>query len=972
MTIRRQQLLATTLFSVATLLIAPSVAAAQDASGQNESTEVEELVITGSRIPRPNLEQPTPVSSINAAAIENSGSSSLGDVLAQLPALSSSGTVRANSDSGANLGGLSFPDLRSLGTSRTLTLVNGKRHVAGDAGDTAVDLNTIPTALVDRVEVVTGGASAIYGSDAVTGVINIILKDHFTGYQVGVQAGRPENGSYGENFSAYATGGWDFSGGKANVTLTVFGDRQNPVHGPDIEGLADWATIANPADTGPNDGIPDRLFRPYIQSEYFGPNGALTAFDSDFNVLGAAALFDRFGNPVAPPPRLGENNLFYGAFAQNCDYCRSTDYGATVVPRIDRWGLDSTQLIEITPHLRFRGDVKYVRSRIADTSGSSFTEFDYLLDADNAFITPAIQAVLDQYPAGTYFGLGRDNWDIGQRGDDTFRRTWRAVGAFEGDFDAKFANLDWEASFNYGRTSNKFHSFGGLIPGNFYSAIDAVLDPATNTIRCRRDVPSTWYAGYDPDYFGDVTPETCLPFNPFGQQNTQAAIDYVTYEGDRSHTITQRVANISFTGDSSRFLNLQGGPLAFAFGAEWRREHSKNINDPFVQTGITESAPQPDAVGGFEVKEAFLELDAPILKDAPWAYRLSLNAAIRAADYSHAGNTTAWKAGFTYAPVADVLFRGTYSKAVRAPNITEAFLPPTSGFNAIFDPCDINSINEDPDRPANCQALGVNFDLATDNQFPGVTSGNANLRPEEAETWTAGVVLQPRFAPGLSITADYYDIQIKDAISFLDPQDAADKCVSGPALAMQYCDLIIRDPDTRQIVSYISSFLNQAELVAKGWDIQVSYGREFWRGRLTGSINANYIQELRTYAFQDFPDEVDIEEGELGDPRWSFITSLTYDRGPFSLTWESQYIDRSRRNADVSTERYDRPYVPSQWYHDIIGHVRIPQHEGMEVYLGVNNVFDKHIPLGVTGNTSSEASYDIYGRYWFTGVRAKF
>lgn len=973
MTSKKSLLLATSLLGLAF---------AGSAMAQDEKV-VDELVVTGSRIPRPNLEQPTPVATITSAYIENSGTSSLGDIVAQLPALSSSGTVRANSDSGANLGGLSFPDLRGLGTSRTLTLVNGKRHVAGDAGDTAVDLNTIPTALVERVEVVTGGASAIYGSDAVSGVINIILKDRFTGYEFNVQGGGPTNGAYGQNFSAYGTGGWNFQSDRGNVTLTVFGDRQERVTGPQIHGLADWATVANPASKSTSDGIPDRLFRPYVQSDFFSSTGNLVGFNPYTGALRPIVGFNAGGAPVSIPPRTGTNNLYYGSFAQSCPVCISSDADTTLIPRLSRWGAATTVSYEITPKLRFHGDFKYVESHVIDTFSPSFTVFDYALDPDNAFITPAIQQVIDQHP-NEFIYVNRSNKDIGGRNDDTHRKSFRAVVSLDGDVDAGFADVKWEASYNFGRTRNSFHSSGGLIPGNFNSAIDAVRDPANGQIRCRRDVPATWYPGYAPIDSSQLTSGTCVPFNLFGQQNSQAAIDYVSFQADREHTITQQVAGATFSFDTSRAFSLPGGPLAFAGGLEWRREQSRNINDPLVQSGITETAPQPNAVGGFEVKEAFLEFDAPLLKDAPWAYRLSVNAAIRAADYSHAGNVTASKIGAVWAPVRDLTFRGTYSRAVRAPNITEAFLPATAGFSTIFDPCDIQNIAAKPNRAANCKALGVTFKDATDTSFPGVTSGNANLDPEKAKTWTAGFVLQPRWTPGLSLTVDYYNIEIEDAISFLNPQDAAEKCVDGPALAQEYCNLIIRDPGSRQIVSYLSSFLNQASLKTAGYDIQLAYSRGVadWTsrmgplsrldGNLTASLNANYTEKLRQYAFQDYPDTVDRQEGELGNPRWSFISTVSYSQGPVTVAWNSQYTDRVRRNKDLPAERTDRPYVEAVWYQDFVARYRLDYGRGTEVYVGVNNAFDKRIPVGLTGNSSTEASYDIYGRFLFAGVKARF
>lgn len=870
------------------------LAAAPAAYAQATNTQtVEELVVTGSRIARPNLEQPTPITTITSAAIQNSGTSSLGDVLAQLPALSSSGTVRANSDTSAGVGGLSFPDLRSLGTSRTLTLVNGQRHVSGDAGDTAVDLNTIPTALVDRVDVITGGASAIYGSDAVSGVINIILKDDFEGYQFDIQAGGPLNGHYGQNYSTSLTGGWNFAGGNGNVTLTAFADKQERVRGPNIEGLADWATIVNPANTGPADGIPDRLYRPYVQTEFFNRYGSIATFD-----LVPVTGFNAQGQPVAIPPRTGENNLFFGSFGAPCPVCDSTDFGVTAIPRQTRWGLDTTFRYQLTPAIRMRGDIKYVQTHTLDTFSPSFTTFEYGLDPDNAFITPAIQTVLNQYPNDGFL-VSRVNYDVGGRNDYTDRKTFRGVLTFDGDFDAGFSNVKWDLTYNFGRTRNKFNSVNGTIPGNFFAAIDAVRDPASGQIRCRKDVPSAYYQGYSPPDPSTLTNETCVPFNLFGEQNSPAARDYITYEAERKHSITQQVATATAAFDTEKFFRLPGGALEFAAGVEWRREESRNINDPFIQSGITETAPQPNAVGGFEVKEAFVEAEAPILRGAPFAQELTINGAIRAADYSHAGKATAYMVRGTYKPISDVTFRGTYSKATRAPNITEAFLPATPGFSGIFDPCEANSLDIRPTRRANCAALGVTFQNATDNQFPGVTSGNEDLRSERAKTWTVGFVVQPRFAPDLSLTVDYYNIKIRDAISFLDPQDAADKCVDSPSLALDYCNLIIRDPVTKQITSYISTYLNQAQLVTAGYDIQLAYGHDVsgWTsglgplsgldGRVAASLTANYTEKLRQFAFQDFPETVDREEGEIGDPRWSFISSVAYTQGPVTLTWES-------------------------------------------------------------------------------------
>jgi iron complex outermembrane receptor protein len=301
---------------------------------------------------------------------------------------------------------------------------------------------------------------------------------------------------------------------------------------------------------------------------------------------------------------------------------------------------------------------------------------------------------------------------------------------------------------------------------------------------------------------------------------------------------------------------------------------------------------------------------------------------------------------------------------------------PAAGFNAVFDPCEAASLGENANRPKNCAALGVTFEDATDNQFPGVSSGNANLKPETAKTWTAGFIYQPQWAPGLALTVDYYDIRIKDAITYLDPQDAADKCVDGPELASQYCDLIIRDPVTKQIVSYRSSYLNQAALKTAGWDVQLAYAHDVnagWlNGRFNGSINANYLEKLRDFAFADFPEAVDREEGETGDPRWRFISSASYTQGRVTLTWESQYMSKVRRDRDASIDRTDSPWVEANWYHDVIARLRLDDvGKGLEVYAGVNNITNELIPMGLSGQGTS-ASYDIFGRFLFGGMKARF
>lgn len=947
----KARLLAGSLFSCVAM-----AAAATAAQAQAPEATVGELIVTGSRLARTAQDQPAPVTTVTREFIDNSGANNLGDILAQLPALQGSATVRANSDRATNKGGLSLPDLRHLGTSRTLTLIDGQRSVGGVTGDMAVDLSTIPTALVDRVEVMTGGASAIYGSDAVTGVVNVILKDRFEGLEAGVQRGGPLNGRYGQSTSAYAVGGRDFAGGAGNLIVSLFGDRQDRVKGSDIEGLADWGVVTNPASTGPNDGVPDLLYRPYVQSDVFDEYGVITTTS-----LAPVTGFDPAGNPVRPPTRTGTASAIYGAFAAPCATCVSLEALGTPVPRQTRWGAQSIVHFDFGEALSLKANVQYVDVHTLDTASPSFTLGSYVLvPSANPFVTPAIAGALAG--RGSVFLVNRMNLDVGPRNTDTDRETFRAALGGKGRADAGFADIKWQANYSFGRALARFQTENVLVPRAFAAAIDATRDPTTGAIRCR----------VDPGVLG----RACTPFNLFGAQNSAAALAYVSATVDGKQSLTQQVANATATFDSSRFLNLAGGAVSFAAGVEWRREESRSTPGALLQSGLTELTPTANATGGFEVREAFMEAEAPILKDAPLAKALTLNAAVRFADYSHAGDATSWAVRGLWAPVEDLAFRATYSRAVRAPNINEAFLPSTSGFQTIQDPCTAIRQGDNANRLGNCRALSVAFTSQTATSIAGLNVGNSGLKSEKADTWTVGFVLTPSFVPGLRASVDYYDIRIENAISLLSGQDAANQCVDGPTLAAEYCSLITRNATTRQISGYRSTYLNQAALETAGYDLQVSYGRDVafmaLKGRASASLSANYIETLRQYAFQDFPNVVDREEGELGDPRWSFVSGLSYAQGPVTLTWESRFIDEVRRNKDISAERYDRPTVEAVWYHDLIARFAVERAKGAEVYVGVNNIFAKTLPVGITGQTDPIYAYDLFGRYLFAGVKARF
>ncbi|HEX7037189.1 MAG TPA: TonB-dependent receptor [Pseudomonadales bacterium] len=944
---------------------------------------IEEIVVTGSRIVRANLSQPTPVTMLGADDLQMSGTTDLGRLLAELPGLGATGTVTGNTNSFSDLAGLNLPDLRRLGTSRTLTLVNGKRHVGGDPGTTAVDLGSIPTTLVERVEVITGGASAVYGSDAVSGVINIIMRDDFEGVSLDLMAGEAWDGGFAENYQAALTLGQNFSDDRGNFTFTLMRDRTGDVVANDLDHADDWGTIVNPEDTGENDGIPDRLLVRNVLSEAIDENGVILGFyDAEGNPVSPAGVsfasadgfiaFDPDGNPVPQTLRSGTNSFAFGSFPNGCEFCFELEDWIQVVPKIDRTTFQGTTRYELADWTSFYADVKYVVSDIEEELLQPSFNFGgvFLNVEENAFLDEALRAELLANGVSE-IEIARFHGDAGPRSTDIERETRRIVAGFEGTFETAAGEIDYDVFYNYGETNNTLVSSNLRVEANFAAAIDAVVDGGE--IVCR-----------DPDA---GTFPGCVPFNPFGQQNSPEALAYSFVETTEQQKLIQKNAGLTLVSDTSAFFELPGGPIGWAAGVEWRREVTSTDGDALVQANLTETAAQPDQSGGFEVFEGFVEISLPLISGRFLAEDLSVDAAFRTADYTHSGRADAWKVGLLWSPFDEVTVRGTMSEAVRAPNIEEAFLPATATFFSIDDPCDADIIGNDPDRAANCAALGIPAGFqANDNvSVDGEISGNEDLDAEDSESFTAGIIYQPEWLDGFSVTVDYYDIEITDAIIDVDSQDILNNCVDstgGPDTT--FCSLITRDPTTNDITFITSTFVNAARLETEGIDLEVGYQKtladwtegtavDWLSGELRFTFNGNYIRELNTFAFQDRPDEIDIERGEIGDPIRSFRATAWYVHGSWSVGWEGRYIGDSKRYArgqDICEDMAPCT-TGTTMYHDLHGRWLLPISDmDLEVYGGINNVTDEDPPRGLLGTEVDEAIYDPIGRYYFFGLRA--
>ena len=957
--------------SVALSLTAPVVNAQED-----EAQEAERIEITGSRIARPELSQPAPIITLEAKDIARFGTPDLGEILAELPAIGATDTLIGNNGSN-QFAGQSFADIRRLESSRTLVLVNGKRHVAGAQGTSSVDLSTIPAGLIERVEIVTGGASAIYGSDAVSGVVNVILKNDFEGFEFNATGASSTEGVGARNHTFNILAGADLSNGKGNVTFFAQRDYLQETFTNDLRQVDDWGTISNDANTGEDDGIPDRLRVPRVFSERIDENGVLNPFGG----AGTLWTFDNAGNAVRQTDRTATNSFAFGYFPDGCDYCFEIEDYENYQPGAHRTTIGSSFNYDLNDNINFYSDVKYMTAEITQQFQPSFRFGNISINVlDNPYLSEDFRQTLIGEGYET-IGMAKFFAELGNRSAANDRDLFRYVGGFKGNFTLSETDFDFDTYYIYGETKNIRRTQNDLIVGNINAAIDAVIDPTTGEIACRSQVASAQGEGYsDP---ATVNGGNCTPYNPFGFNNaSEAAKDWVSADTTRSDKITQELVGASMTFDTSEFMNFQGGAMGVAVGFEYREETSETLTDEFTQRGFLAGAATPDEYGEYDVTETFIEVNLPILSGEAFAHELTFDAAYRNADYSHAGTVDSWKVGMMYAPIESLRVRATFGEAVRAPNINEAFSPQSPGFARVSDPCDADNITDDPDRAANCAALGIpaGFEANDNVSIDTISGGNPDLTPEESESTTVGIVWTPDFIEGLSVTVDYYDIEITDAIIQVAAQDIADNCVDGTGGPdANYCSQIDRDPVTKDIELVRSGFLNAAAFNTSGIELQARYSTDLTSFDLPGEVNFNLIGnkliDLERFEFQDRPDEINVEKGEIGDPEYQFRFTTEYELEDLTVSWLMRFADRQAL-FDVSPgggspEDTSPGYVGSMTTHDITASYAL--NSNVVFGVGIRNVTDKLPPAFITSDgDGNESIYDVVGRRIFGNVRVTF
>ncbi len=941
------------------LILGAQPALAQDAVAQADGAEApaEAIVVTGSRIARSGYDAPTPVNVVSEIELKAEPQANIGDYVSTLPAVQGSASSSTNSGSLSNgQAGIATVNLRNLGANRTLILIDGQRSVAS-ATQGLVDVQTIPQGLIKGVEVVTGGASSVYGSDAVAGVVNFILNKDYEGFKAEYEHGVT---TYGDvpNHLVRVTAGIPFAGGKGKLLLSGDYFTQEGVDTYDRKWQqSGFFQIDNPAYAVGN-GQPERLVASGIGTYQFTPGG----------IVNSGPLRGTYFGTVNPTTGQASLNQFtYGAtkgqWMQGGDYLISREGHLntnSLAPSEKRANAFGRLSYEISPAIEIFGQFGYSRYE-----GQSFYQqtpsTGVTIQRDNAYLPTAFRDLMVANNL-TSVSIGTSNSGIPQQGSDNKREVFRYVIGADGGFDTGNISWNYSAYYQLGIAKTRELLTNTWLNSRLSLAQDAVFAPAGNalgvaagTIVCRSSLTNTTNG--------------CVPISRIGINGpaSDAALSYIFNDGEqplRTQRLRQDVAAISFS--TNELFNNWAGPVSLAFGAEYRREAVDGVVDPQFNSGWLYGNYRVTA-GNFDVKEGFIETIVPIYEG------LDLNAALRVTNYSTSGTVTTWKVGGTWQVIDDLKFRATRSRDIRAPNLNDLFAPGTARTNTINVPLPGGGTRSD--------------------EFLEQTTGNTILRPEVAQTWGVGAVVTPGFLPGFAASVDYFDIKLSDAIANLTAQTTVNLCYENNV--QEQCNQITGvNTDNITVITLVP--FNFASQRTKGIDFEASYRANLGAGALTlRGVASHYIDNIVDNGI-DVPRDLAGQNAGGGDgtPKWNFRLSANYD----TEKWAFNLVGRG-----FSGGKYDNNFfecvsacplstpanrtinendIAGQWYADAsITHRFNVKSSKAEVFLYVRNLLNTDPVLvgnGPTGNNTpaypqtNRNLYDVLGRTFRLGVRFEY
>lgn len=920
--------------SAAALLTGAHAAHADDEAAPG--ADLEEVVVTGSRIARDGFDAPTPVNVLGAQEIAAAAPANIADFVNTLPSVAGSITAANSSGSLSNgAAGISALNLRALGTGRTLVLFDGQRSVVS-AATGQVDTNTFPQSLIERVEVVTGGASSAYGSDAVGGVVNFILDKDYTGVKTTLEYGETTYGD-GENWKYNITAGGPFAGGKAHALLSAEWVGQSGVQTIDRDwNKSGFFAVRN---TDLSAGAPYYITSKNVGIGIYTPGGLITNTALRGTYFGVNSTV---------------NQLAFGAttgqwmIGGDWAYSISDMLGSnTLIPEEDRSSYFGRVSYEIAPNIEIFAQASY-----AEYEGLSYyikpTQTGIVIQRDNAFLPASVRNQMTALGI-TSFQMGTSNVDMPASGSQMSRETERYVIGANGDFTAFGLDIDWDAYYQHGKTTTHEQLTPTWNNARLALATDAVINPANGQIVCRSTLTAPTNG--------------CVPLNRFGEGvASQAALDYVLGTPYRDQEFTQDVAAFNLSTNS---IEGWAGPISFATGFEFRREEMGGFVEAQYMSGWKYGNFRVTS-GKYDVKEAYIETVVPLLDG------LDFNGAYRITDYSTSGTVNTWKAGVTYAPIEDVSFRASASRDIRAANMSELYDAGTARSNSV----NINGVS---------------------TPFVQNLQGNPDAQPEVADGYGVGVVLSPRFLPGFRASIDYYDIKVDGVISFVTAQQVADYCYI--QRVQSYCDqLVFNSAGVLQTINLYYDNLNS--MTAKGLDIEASYRANLadlaaWgAGDLTlRAMFTHYIENVT----DDGVTAIDLAGANTGaTPDWIYRLSATYDLEPWSFNVTGRGIsDGKVSNAYTeclsSCPASVAPYYTINdnsvegallWDVSVNYDFEVSRLSG-EAYISIRNLFNTDpVLVGAPANLGAENTpgypqtnrslYDTNGRTFRVGIRLEY
>lgn len=968
-----------------------------------------EIVVTGSRIRRAKTETPMPVTIINSQSIEDRGFISAAQALNNEPSLNKqlNQTIGDGSSSGD---GIQAPSLFGLGTGRTLTLVNGRRMVTTASGleDPEVDSNIIPLGLLQRVEVVQGGGAAVYGSDAIAGVVNYILRKDFTGVEADFQGGITSRGDNPE-YSARLTAGTNFGGGRGNVAIDVGWSKVGLLpYGSRPRTAVDRITVDNPDGQEPDDGIPDSM---YVYDGRFW-NDSFGGVIYSRNSPSASALLGRQfaadGTIVSYNP-----GTMYDFFASGGDGLRYQDLVVGLRTGVERITANLIGHYDLTDNLTISTELLFARTDALEglqRPGNSVLGDDDLgtgairFNRNNAFLSPeaiaALSAASPNFARGRSLYLSKAWRDLT---NDTYRRirtdTYRALLSLDGKFELGSRQFDWSLSGSYARVEGRERSWG------------IVLDRLENGLDARKNAAGQIVCAINANAATDDDDPSCAPINIFGINTvSDAARNYINAPSGSQYRNEQVDILATLSGSVVR---LPAGDAKFAATYEHRAEKSRFMPFQGNLDGIfTGGATSTAARGRYNTDELAGELLVPLVGGdfkLPLIHALEVSGAYRYVDNSIAGTESVWNIGVRWQPIPDLTLRGSRGRNFRAPTLNALFAPTSTSVDVGgIDPCDHSYINGGPNpeqRRRSCLALfeanptygtggedgaPVGASAATrlagfENEainFPSalITSqGNPNLRNEVSNIWTYGLIFQPRFIPGLTFTADRIEIDLRDGFSPFTTEEFAATCYDDPNPPPGICDAFTRlatGTDSEQAGTWATgttTTFNAGVIRYKGETYTLNYMLPLNRlfensgARLEFNASATHTSLLEASVtgsvFTRYDNTAFNALTNSAQPKWTGRFDVNYTDGPLRLSYQAFYLSPSRAFSDATVENSVHPRIASNLTHSVSAQIDI---EHYSFRFGVTNLTDRQPSFPTLGYG------DIIGRAFYAGAKVRF